>query len=140
MAAFQKLILSLSAIFAFSAATADAQGIDIGQREYNAHCAFCHGLEGKGDGPSANMLRTKVADLTVLQKNNKDVFPFKRTYEIIDGREVVAAHGPRDMPVWGEVYSREAADWNLPPGINQEAFVRARILSLVEYISRLQQK
>jgi hypothetical protein len=85
------------------------------------------------------MLRTKVADLTVLQKNNKDVFPFKRTYEIIDGRKAVAAHGSRDMPVWGEVYSRESADWNLPPGINQEAFLKARIL-FVEYISRLQQE
>jgi hypothetical protein len=44
------------------------------------------------------------------------------------------------MPVWGEVYNREAADWTFPSGINQEAFVRARNLSLVEYISRLQQK
>jgi mono/diheme cytochrome c family protein len=140
MAAFQKFMLGLSSALAMSIASAHAEGIDLGQREYNAHCAFCHGLEGKGDGPSANMLRTKVADLTVLQKNNKDIFPFKRTYEVIDGREAVAAHGSRDMPVWGDVYSREAADWNLPPGISQEAFIRARILSLVEYISRLQQK
>jgi len=140
MPAFQKIILVLSATFIFSATPAGAQGIDIGQREYTSHCAFCHGLEGKGDGPSAKMLRTKVADLTVLQKNNKDVFPFKRIYEVIDGRDAVAAHGSRDMPVWGEVYNREGADWSLPPGISQEAFVRARILSLVEYISRLQQK
>jgi mono/diheme cytochrome c family protein len=140
MASFQKFLLGLSSILAFCVSSANAQGIDIGQREYNNHCAFCHGLEGKGDGPSANMLRTKVADLTVLQKNNKGIFPFKRTYEIIDGREAVAAHGSRDMPVWGEVYNREAADWSLPPGISEEAFIRARILSLVEYISRLQQK
>ena len=59
MAANRKLILALPTIFAFSVAPAGAQGVDIGQREYNAHCAFCHGLEGKGDGPSANMLRTK---------------------------------------------------------------------------------
>jgi mono/diheme cytochrome c family protein len=140
MPRFQKIILVLSTALAFSVGSAGAQGVDIGQREYNSHCAFCHGPEGKGDGPSANMLRTKVADLTVLQKSNKGVFPFKRTYEVIDGREAVTAHGSRDMPVWGEVYSREAADWNLPPGINQEAFVRARILALVEYISRLQEK
>ncbi|MGN6571431.1 MAG: c-type cytochrome [Pseudolabrys sp.] len=139
MASIQKVI-GLSAVLSLCIASASAQGIDIGQREFNSHCAFCHGLQGKGDGPSANMLRTKVADLSVLQKNNKDIFPFKRTYEVIDGRETVAAHGPRDMPVWGDVYTREAADWNLPPGINQDAFVRARILSLVEYISRLQQK
>jgi mono/diheme cytochrome c family protein len=135
-----KTLIALVAGLAFCTASASAQSIDIGQREYNSHCAYCHGLQGKGDGPSANMLRTHVADLTVLQKNNKDVFPFKRTYEIVDGREAVAAHGSRDMPVWGEVYNREAADWVLPLGINQEAFVRARILSLVEYISRLQQK
>ena len=140
MNSFQKIMLALTLILTFSVTFADAQGIDIGQREYNNHCAFCHGVNGKGDGPSANMLRTKVADLTALQKNNKDIFPFKRTYEIIDGRDAVAAHGPRDMPVWGDVYNREAPEWNLPPGISHEAFVRARILSLVEYISRLQGK
>jgi mono/diheme cytochrome c family protein len=140
MASAQKIMLMLSALFACSVVPASAQGLDIGQREYNSHCAFCHGRDGKGDGPSANMLRTKVADLTVLQKNNNDVFPFKRTYEVIDGREAVVAHGPRDMPIWGEAYSREATDWNLPPGISQETFIRARILALVEHISRLQEK
>ena len=139
MKAVQKAIV-LSAILSLCIGSASAENIDIGQREYNNHCAFCHGLEGKGDGPSASMLRTKVADLSVLQKDNKGVFPFKRTYGVIDGQEAVAAHGSRDMPVWGEVYNREAADWTLPAGTNRESFVRARILSLVEYVSRLQQK
>ena len=28
-----------------------ADRIDIGKREYDANCAICHGLVGKGDGP-----------------------------------------------------------------------------------------
>jgi mono/diheme cytochrome c family protein len=140
MRAVHNLILLIPIAMALAINSANAQGIDIGQRDYRNHCAFCHGLEGKGDGPSANMLRVKVADLSILQKNNKDVFPFKRVYEVIDGREAVAAHGSRTMPVWGDVFSREAADWNLPPSVDKESFIRGRILSLTEYISRLQEK
>ncbi len=140
MVSVHKLILAISLLIPTSIASVNAQGIDIGQREYKAHCAFCHGLEGKGDGPSANMIRGKVADLTILQQNNKGIFPFKRVYEIIDGREALAAHGSRDMPIWGDVYSREAMDWYLPQGMDKDAFIRGRILALAEYISRLQQK
>lgn len=140
MASIGRLIVATSVAFPLLLGTAMAQAIDIGQREFTSHCASCHGAEGKGDGPSSNMIRTKVADLSVLQKNNKGVFPFKRVYDVIDGRDAMAAHGSRAMPIWGDVYSREAADWYLPPGIDKESFIRSRILSLTEYISRIQEK
>ena len=135
-----KVIVGIIAGISIFVSAASAEEIDVGQREYKNHCAFCHGLEGKGDGPSANMIRGKVADLSILQRNNKGVFPFKRVYDVIDGRDVVAAHGSRAMPVWGDVYSREATDWSLPVGVDKESFIRGRILSLTEYISRLQEK
>ena len=78
-----------------------AQGADIGKQEYLSKCASCHGKDAKGDGPVAGSLKQKVADLTVLAKNTGSIFPFARIYDVIDGREAVAAHGPRDMPVWG---------------------------------------
>src|SRR5579862_6822254 len=37
---------------------------------YHAHCATCHGTEGKGDGPMVAVMKMKMPDLTVLAKNN----------------------------------------------------------------------
>ncbi|MGB9041127.1 MAG: cytochrome c [Pseudolabrys sp.] len=122
-----------------------AQGVDLGQREYANSCAVCHGERGKGDGPIVTYLKTTPADLTVMQKNNKGVFPFGRVYEIIDGRTAVPAHGTRAMPVWGDrfkEYNSELAELRLKFGtrVDSEAFVRDRILALIRYISGLQEK
>ena len=78
-----------------------AQDADIGKRQYVNRCAVCHGAAGKGDGPLSALLKIPVSDLTKIQKNNAGVFPFDRLYRVIDGQEMVAAHGPRNMPVWG---------------------------------------
>ena len=88
------------------------------------------------------LLKNKAADLTVLSKNNGGVFPVNRTYEIISGTTEVVGHGPRNMPIWGDYYKAQAAS-ELSPSSKQadvRAFVRARILLLVEYISTLQAK
>jgi mono/diheme cytochrome c family protein len=74
--------------------------LDIGKMEYDAACAVCHGRSGTGDdGPIKSLFASPMPNLTVLAKNNKGVFPFDRVFQIIDGREEVKAHGPRDMPV-----------------------------------------
>ena len=49
----------------------EAQEANYGQAEYLNSCAVCHGPEGKGDGPLAEELMTRPADLTVLSKKNK---------------------------------------------------------------------
>jgi len=110
---------------------------DFGKREFESHCSVCHGLKGKGDGPFA-FIGLTVADLTTLSKKNNGVFPVQRVYEIIDGTEVLRAHGTRGMPIWGSVYREEEAHFDVV--VNPEAYVRARILALIDYISRLQAK
>lgn len=114
--------------------------LDIGKMEYDSACAVCHGLSGKGDGPLKSQLTKPVPDLTVLAKNNKGVFPFDRVYQIIDGRQEVKAHGPREMPVWGRAFNTETSIYfdNYPPQ-DSESAVRSRILALTEYLYRLQQ-
>lgn len=134
--------------FAVGAATmANAQqsgpaSQDLGKYEYDTHCAICHGATGKGDGLYSVLLRKSPADLTILQKDNKGVFPFDRVYNVIDGREAVTAHGPRDMPVWGDIYTLEALgrfpEFGTPS--EMESFVRGRIVALIGYISSLQAK
>ena len=122
---------------------AQAQGLEIGKNEYLRSCASCHGASGKGDGYVVKALVKRPADLTKLTEANKGVFPFSRVYDAIDGRIAVIAHGTRDMPVWGNVYTRE---WNvgLPAGLASkeiaESMMRVRILALIEYLSTLQGK
>ncbi len=115
---------------------------DIGAQEYDANCAVCHGATGKGDGAFAAVLKTPVPSLRVLSKNNGGVFPFKRVYQAIDGRELVAAHGPRDMPIWGDAYDAEAITKHgqYYGELYADGLIRARILALIAYINSLQEE
>ncbi len=114
---------------------------DLGKREYDSKCAVCHGVTGKGDGPYAGLVSTKVADLTTLSRRNNGVFPFQWVQEVIDGRQSFKAHGPREMPIWGLDYLAEAArSYYKDVPYDPELFARARILALSEYVYRLQAK
>jgi mono/diheme cytochrome c family protein len=135
-----------SALFFFSFAVAAASSYaqsqssarpDAGQREYQANCSNCHGKDGKGAGPFVEWLRKSPPDLTRLAASNGGVFPIDRVFESIEGSGVTA-HGGRDMPIWGQVYRIEAAEyWGEMP-YNAEAAVRARVLSLIDYLYRIQ--
>ena len=115
----------------------------LGKAEFLRSCASCHGVSGKGDGPVAKSLVKPPADLTKLSEKNNGVFPISRVYGMIDGRIQTLVHGTREMPVWGDIYMQGLADRTSPNFTSKEmaeAFVRARILMLVEYISTLQDK
>jgi len=142
MIAMNKLAALLGAALIGWMGTAYAQDkkFDFGKREYDSNCASCHGLTGKGDGPYKPFLTKSPTDLTVLAKKNAGVYPFHSVYAIVDGRQDVAAHGPRDMPIWGSAYSLKAAASNMDVPYSPESYVRTRILALTEYISRLQAK
>lgn len=135
-------IIAMAAILMAGGSTGASAADDIGKREYDNNCAVCHGAMGKGDGPYAGIIDTRVPDITVLQKANNGVFPFDRVYQAIDGRIEIKAHGSRDMPIWGNEYNAKAAEYYsdyLQP-YNAEGFVRGRVLALVNHIYLLQQK
>jgi mono/diheme cytochrome c family protein len=113
---------------------------DVGKREYDNNCAVCHGASGKGDGPYAGIIETKVPDLTTLQQANNGVFPYDRVYQSIDGRLELKAHGTRDMPIWGNEYNAKAAEYysDYLRDYSAQGFVRGRILALINYIYSLQ--
>jgi mono/diheme cytochrome c family protein len=116
---------------------------NFGKHEFMRSCASCHGVSGKGDGPMAKSLVKTPHDLTKLSANNKGVFPIARIYAVIDGRVQVMVHGPRDMPVWGDVYTRGLADRTPRDFMSKEladTLVRVRILTLIEYLSTIQDK
>ena len=124
-----------------SITAAQAQGVDIGQREYVENCAVCHGTTGQGNGPMAGIINERVPDLTRLSKDHNGAFPFVKVYEFIDGTRPAKGHGPRDMPIWGSVYNQQAPQWLGFDYASQDAqaFVRGRILALIGHIQTLQE-
>jgi mono/diheme cytochrome c family protein len=104
---------------------------DTGSRLYRTHCASCHGIDARGTGPLAEQMRRVPSDLTQYTERNGGVFPRERVYRIIEGRDV-AAHGDREMPVWGEAFK-------LLPESNAAA-VRARIEAVVRYLQGIQRR
>lgn len=115
-------------------------GAALGERVYQANCAVCHGKDGTGGGPYAELLTTALPDLTTLSQRNDGAFPYERVRQIIDGRAEVAAHGTRDMPIWGEEFSRSAVDYyqDFYTRAQAEAFVSGRILALMDHLRGLQ--
>lgn len=113
---------------------------DVGKLEFETRCASCHGTNGKGSGPLAELLRKSPPDLTSLAMGNGGMLPMERLYDSIAGDKSVAAHGTRDMPVWGRVYRTDAAEYYMELPYDPEAYTRGRLLLLLEYINRLQQR
>jgi mono/diheme cytochrome c family protein len=109
--------------------TADTSGRDTFLR----HCASCHGGEGKGDGPLAASLTKPPADLTRIAERNGGRFDERAVMAVIDGRREVAAHGDRDMPVWGVVFEEEGRDDPYPA---YQSLLKSRFL--VDYVRSIQ--
>ena len=104
-----------------------------GREFYLQYCGSCHGKEGRGDGPVSPFLKVKPANLTLLRKNNKGIFPLRKVMTSIDGSRIVRAHGDREMPVWGEVFKKEAEGEKY-----EEMTALLKIKIIAEYISTLQ--
>lgn len=98
-------------------------------------CAVCHGTTGKGDGPAVQALAIAVPDLTMLAAGNGGSYPAQRVEKVITGEKETAAHGSRDMPMWGPAFSEVRPAWGQARG---KKFAQLRIRNLVEYIGTLQ--
>ena len=96
---------------------------------FRAYCASCHGLDAKGAGPADPALKTKAPDLTILARNNLGAFPALRVRQMITGDEVVAAHGSREMPIWGPIFHQIEED---------QDFGNVRLENLVKYLESIQ--
>ena len=81
-----------------------------GRDLYLRHCASCHGVAGKGDGPAAGAMEPRPNDLTRLRERYGGQHPLREIMSAIDGRRPVRAHGDSDMPVWGIVFEQEKED------------------------------
>lgn len=109
--------------------------LQLGESDFRIYCATCHGVDGTGTGPVADFLTLQPADLTQLARKAGGKFPADMLARIIDGRAEVKAHGPRDMPVWGDYFAAEKAGASKSA---KEQDVAARIEALVVYLQSLQ--
>jgi mono/diheme cytochrome c family protein len=107
--------------------------LQMGRAAFLRHCAACHGQGGRGDGPVAASLRAPPADLTRIAARRAGSFPVAELTEIVDGRRAVPAHGPREMPVWGVVFSSRIHEAS-----SEDEVARGRLLVLVEYLRSIQ--
>ena len=99
---------------------------------FRAHCAPCHGSDGKGGGPVAVALKPKPADLTILAKNNGGKFPTERVRKFISGDDPsLTSHGSREMPIWGPIFHQIEED---------QDFGNVRLQNLIKYLETIQQK
>ena len=137
--ALATLLLTVAALLD-TAAFAQKEKVDVGKQEFRTHCAACHGADAKGNGREAFNLEVAPSDLTLLARNNGGVFPLDHLIEVIDGRAQIKSHGLREMPIWGKRYAASAAESFAGSPYDQEAFIRGRVLILVDYLRRIQQK
>ncbi len=102
-----------------------------GKQMFETHCAACHGLDGRGGGPAVAALKTPPPDLTTLTIRAEGKFPELRVYQTIRGDVELSAHGSKDMPVWGNVFSSMSRD---------ESQLQLRLANLTKYIESIQSK
>jgi hypothetical protein len=155
-------LVAVSVMIGFSA-YGWAETVDVGRTEYLSHCADCHGSDGKGTGPRASKLKTKPADLTTIAKKNNGAFPLAEVYASVDGRNEIESHNTDDMPIWGcrhnpppipttppkpkvlrpnspKVFKPDPYESHLDLACDPEDIIRNRILSVVVYLRRIQEK
>jgi len=103
-----------------------------GAEMYKQYCAVCHGADGKGNGPAAEALKVPPTDLTTLATRNAGKYPAMKVASMLRGEEVLAAHGTKDMPIWGNLF------WSMSGG--HETEVQQRVSNLNKYIESIQKK
>jgi mono/diheme cytochrome c family protein len=106
---------------------------EMGAEVYTRHCASCHGVSGRGDGPVNVALKIPSPDLTRIAQRRGGEFPEGEIARFIDGRFEVPAHGSREMPVWGERFGA-----SIPESSVAEEIGRGKIATLLDYLASIQ--
>ena len=101
-----------------------------GAATFAAYCSVCHGPAGAGNGPAATALVKAPADLTRIAQRNGGKFSAGAVRMSITGDTVIAAHGTRDMPMWGPLFR----------SVESDSTAQLRVRNLVDYLEALQVK
>ena len=138
---FSKRVILIAVVFSslWSVLPAAAEGgptpaeLKVARGKFEKYCSACHGKDGRGGGPAAPSLKTPPPDLTKIARRRGGAFPDAEVAAYIDGRTKVAAHGTREMPIWGEQFSRDIPDQEIG-----EEIARGKLVLLVDYLRSIQ--
>lgn len=107
-----------------------------GAADFATFCTACHGTGGKGDGPLAEGLDTKPANLTQLSTRNGGAFPgtavMAQIWGYADGRD-----GSRVMPQFSEALEGDLVPYDGGDGIATPTPIR--LVQIAEYLRAIQE-
>ncbi|SFP89902.1 c-type cytochrome [Tranquillimonas alkanivorans] len=103
-----------------------------GQALYFTYCADCHGPAGEGDGPLADDLARRPADLTALGAS--DPFPLAHVMGYVHGYYRAGEPG-QVMPTFGEALEGPTVLYDLGDGIPTPTPLP--LIELAEYVAGL---
>ncbi len=133
---FIGLLAIAASCLAGNAAAADDMQVKVGKDLYMKYCATCHGPSGNGtDGMASRLFTNQPANLTLLSKENGGKFPMNELMNIVKGDQPIAAHGSREMPVWGEILGRPLSD-----GMYGQDEADAKIINIGKFLETIQVK
>jgi len=104
-----RLAMAAAALVVTGAACSQSPPMVTGRELYGRHCASCHGEAADGNGPVAASLRRRPSDLRTIARRHGGRFDEAYVMSVVDGRRLVAEHGPREMPVWGAVFEEQSS-------------------------------
>lgn len=117
-------------------AAVSAQDADVGAELYRAHCATCHGIEARGNGPMAPALLLRPPNLRELARRNDGTFPTTRVVMRIDGRDPLVSHGS-PMPVYGDFFDGDDTATKAETG--QPIMTSRPIVDLLAFLENIQE-
>jgi mono/diheme cytochrome c family protein len=111
------LVMAILAVFAVGTGYADQSKTKViipvnktaptsGKQMYTNYCTPCHGVDGKGHGQYASMLRRPPVDLSMLSRNNRGRFPETHIVSALQFGSAIAPRGTDEMPVWGPILGK----------------------------------
>lgn len=113
-----------------------AQDGATGERLFVQHCAVCHGLSLRGDGPMAGILLFPPPDLTQIAQRFGGAFPRIGVAWMIDGRDIIMSHGG-DMPIFGFIFEEQSEILRSQGG--QTLLTSPQVVDLVTYLESVQE-
>jgi hypothetical protein len=101
---------------------------------FERHCAVCHGLGLRGDGPMAEVLVIPPPDLTRIAERYNG-FPRVGIAWKIDGRDPLVSHGS-DMPLFGFMFGEMS---QIMRDGSQTILTAPEVVDLVAFLEREQE-
>lgn len=130
-----KNLLAAAVVVTLSSLPTQAQDVEAGAALYDLHCATCHGLAGRGNGPLAPALLLQPSVLRTLAQR-KGSFPMERVVSRIDGRDPLVSHGS-PMPVYGPFF--EGAQVSIETEDGGTIETSKPVADLVAYLQSIQE-